>query len=76
MADRNIPNVFGLLLRDMCINKPNIAKTFDGFFVVNKSIANINIGKENNTMRKSLSVLFLVVMFACVLTGCGFAVRN
>ena len=41
MSDRNIPNIFGLLLSDMCIDKPDVAGTSDGFFVVNKSIANI-----------------------------------
>lgn len=41
MSDRNIPNIFRLLLSDMCIDKPDIAGTSDGFFVVNKSIANI-----------------------------------
>ncbi len=40
MSDRNIPNIFRLLLSDMCIDKPDIAGTSDGFFVVNKSIAN------------------------------------
>ena len=41
MADRNIPNVFKLLLSNVCIDKSDIAGTSDGFFVVNKSIANI-----------------------------------
>ena len=41
MSDRSIPNIFRLLLSDMCIDKPDIAGTSDGFFVVNKSIANI-----------------------------------
>ena len=41
MSDRNIPNIFRLLLSDMCIDKPDIAGTSDGFFMVNKSIANI-----------------------------------
>ena len=41
MTERNIPKVFRLLLSDMCIDKPDIAGTSDGFFVVNKSIANI-----------------------------------
>ena len=40
MSDRNIPNIFRLLLSDMCIDKSNITGTSDGFFVVNKSIAN------------------------------------
>ena len=41
MLDRNIPNIFKLLLADMCIDKPDIAETSDGFFMVHKSIANI-----------------------------------
>ena len=41
MSHKNIPNIFRLLLSDMCIDKPDIARTSDGFFVVNKSIANI-----------------------------------
>lgn len=57
MSDRNIPNAFRFLLFDMCIDKSDIAGTADGFFVVNKSIASIDIGKENNTIRKSISVL-------------------
>ena len=46
MSDRNMPNIFRLLLSDMCIDKPDIAGTSDGFFVVNKSIANILSVKE------------------------------
>ena len=46
MSDRNIPNIFRLLLSDMCIDKPDIVKTSDGFFVVNKSIANILSSKD------------------------------
>lgn len=46
MSDRNIPNIFSLLLSNMCIDKPDIAKTSDGFFVVNKSIANILSTKD------------------------------
>ena len=46
MSDRNIPNNFRLLLADMCIEKPDIAGTSDGFFVVNKSIANILSSKD------------------------------
>ena len=41
MSDRNIPNIFRLLLSDMCVDESDIMGTFDGFFVVNKSIANI-----------------------------------
>ena len=46
MLDRNIPNIFRLLLSDMCIDKHDIAGTSDGFFMVNKSIANILSTKE------------------------------
>ena len=41
MSDKCIPNAFGLLLRDMCIDKTDILKTSDGFFLVNKSIEEI-----------------------------------
>jgi len=38
MPDRNIPNIFRFLLSGMCIDKPNITGTSDGFFMVNKSM--------------------------------------
>ena len=41
MSDRNIPKIFRLLLADMYIDEPDIVKSSDGFFVVNKSIASI-----------------------------------
>lgn len=41
MSDKNIPNIFRLLLSDMCIDKHDILKTSDGFYMVNKSVANI-----------------------------------
>ena len=41
MSDRNTPNIFKLLLSDMCIDKSDITGTSDGFFMVNKSISNI-----------------------------------
>ena len=41
MSDRNTPNIFKLLLSDMCIDKSDIIGTSDGFFMVNKSISNI-----------------------------------
>ena len=41
MSDRNVPDVFRRLISDMCIDKPDISATSDGFFVVNKSIASI-----------------------------------
>jgi hypothetical protein len=41
MPDRNIPNVFRGLIADLCIDASYIAETSDGFFLVNKSVANI-----------------------------------
>ena len=41
MSDRNIPDIFRLLLSDMCMDWPDIEKTDDGFFVTHKSIADI-----------------------------------
>jgi hypothetical protein len=41
MPDRNALNVFRLLLAGMCIEKPDIVKTSDGLFMVNKSTVNI-----------------------------------
>ena len=41
MSDKNIPNIFRFLLSDMSIENSDIVGTSDGFFVVNKSIANI-----------------------------------
>lgn len=46
MLDRNIPNVFRILLSDMCIENSDIAETSDGFFLVNKSIASILASKN------------------------------
>ena len=46
MADRNIPNIFSRLLWDQCIDKADILKTSDGFFVVYKSVANILSSKD------------------------------
>jgi hypothetical protein len=46
MSNRNIPNIFRLLLSDTCIDKSDIVNTSDGFFVVNKSIANILSSKN------------------------------
>ena len=45
MMDRNIPNIFIFLLSYGCIDKSDIVKTSDGFFAVNKSIANILLSK-------------------------------
>jgi hypothetical protein len=41
MPARNTPNIFLSLLSDMRIENSDIARTSDGFFMVNKSIANI-----------------------------------
>lgn len=46
MADRSIPNIFQLLLSDGCIDASDIAKTSDGFFLVNRSIASILSTKD------------------------------
>ena len=46
MSDRKIPNIFRLLISDMCIDKHDIVNTSDGFFMVNKSIANILSSKD------------------------------
>ena len=45
MSHQNMPNVFNLLLSDMCIAPHDIAKTSDGFYMVYKSIANILAAK-------------------------------
>ena len=41
MPDKKMPNVFSLLLSNLSIDNSDIVGTSDGFFVVNKSIANI-----------------------------------
>ena len=41
MPDKNIPKVFRLLLRDMSVENADIVGTPDGFYMVNKSLANI-----------------------------------
>ena len=46
MMGRNIPGIFRFLLSDRCIEKSDIFKTSDDFFVVNKSIANILSSKD------------------------------
>lgn len=45
MSDGCIPNIFMLLLSDMCIDKHDIVKSSDGFFVIDKSIADILASK-------------------------------
>ena len=45
MSDRNMPRIFEILIADRCIGEPDVSKTSDGFFVVNKSIANILLAK-------------------------------
>ena len=39
--DRNTPNIFTRLLSELCMEKTDITKTADGFFVVNQSVASI-----------------------------------
>lgn len=41
MDDKNISKIFGFLLDENCIELSDVVKTADGFFMVNKSIANI-----------------------------------
>ena len=41
MSDKNTPNIIRFLLSDRSIENSDIAGTSDGFFLVNKSIANI-----------------------------------
>ena len=41
MPDKNIPKVFRLLLCDMSVENADIVGTLDGFYMVNKSLANI-----------------------------------
>ena len=41
MSDKNIPKVFRLLLCDMSVENADIVGTPDGFYMVNKSLANI-----------------------------------
>ena len=46
MSDKNTPNVFRFLISDMSIKNSDIVKTSDGFFMVNKSIANILLSRD------------------------------
>ena len=41
MFNKNTPNIFRFLLSNMCIEDLDILKTTDGFFMVNKSVADI-----------------------------------
>ena len=41
MADKGMPDIFGFLRSEMCVDQSDIIKTEDGFFVVNRSIASI-----------------------------------
>ena len=45
MSDKNMPDVFQLLLSDAIIENCDIAKTYDGFFAVHKSISDILASK-------------------------------
>ena len=45
MSDKSMPNTFRCLLSDMSIEKSDVAGTGDGFFLVNKSVANILASK-------------------------------
>ena len=46
MSDKNNPNLFRILLGDMCIENSDIAGTPDGFFMVHKSLAGILASKD------------------------------
>ena len=46
MSDRNIPNIFCILLSDTNIGKSDIEGTSDGFYMINKSIADILASKD------------------------------
>ena len=46
MSGKNIPNIFGFLLSDLCIEKSDIMNSSDGFFIAYKSIAEILSSKE------------------------------
>ena len=46
MSDRNIPNIFCILLSDTSIGKSDIEGTSDGFYMINKSIADILASKD------------------------------
>ena len=45
MADRDIPDLFRRSLCDMCIDESDIVRTTDGFFMVNRSVADILASK-------------------------------
>ena len=45
MSDRNIPHIFRLLLSDMSIENADVIGISDGFYMVNKSIADILASK-------------------------------
>ncbi len=46
MSEKNIPDIFCFLLSDRSIENSDIIGTSDGFFVVNKSVANILASKN------------------------------
>ena len=46
MADKGMPDIFGFLRSEMCVDQSDIIKTEDGFFVVNRSIASILSSKN------------------------------
>ena len=46
MTDKNTPKIFEFLLSNTNIEKPDILKTSDGFYMVNRSISNILSSKD------------------------------
>ena len=46
MIDKNTPKIFEFLLSNTNIEKPDILKTADGFYMVNRSISNILSSKD------------------------------
>ena len=45
MSGKNTPNIFRFLLSDMSVETSDIVGTSDGFYMINKSIANILLSK-------------------------------
>ena len=46
MTDKNTPKIFEFLLSNTNIEQPDILKTADGFYMVNRSISNILSSKD------------------------------
>ena len=46
MTDRTLPNIFESLISSMCIEKADIVETSDGFYTVDKSVADMLLAKN------------------------------